>query len=69
MKKKRPCKNSKNNFYFTPGTIHLRGILQLNGTESSFDEDVFSQKVVEYTAKSEEKDVAQRFVKSLEKDI
>ena len=34
-----------------------------------FDEDVFPQKVVEYTAKSEEKDVAQRFVKSLEKDI
>ena len=34
-----------------------------------FDEDVFPQKIVEYTAKSEEKDVAQKFVNSLEKGI
>ena len=34
-----------------------------------FDEDVFPQKIVEFTAKSEKTDVAQRFVKSLEKNI
>ena len=34
-----------------------------------FDETVFPQKKVEYTAKSEEEDVAQKFVKYLERDI